>query len=255
MKKPLYILVLIALVFSCKSTKVLENYNALESRISVKKIIKNHKKAQSDFNTLQAKLKVVITQEGRSESHTLTLRISKDNTIWINAFLNMVRLKITPDRILFYNKLENTYFDGEYALINSFLGTDLKFENLQNLLLGQALFEIESNQFEKTPNASSYMLSPKQSNELIDIVYLINPNHFKVDSQQLSQLSMRNRLDIKYQSYQKVDELILPEKMSIAVSNLDAQTTLNLNLKSVVLGQSLRFPFTIPKGYKAIKLK
>jgi hypothetical protein len=33
------------------------------------------------------------------------------------------------------------------------------------------------------------------------------------------------------------------------------QTTLNLNLKSVVLGQPLRFPFKIPKGYKAIELK
>jgi hypothetical protein len=28
-----------------------------------------------------------------------------------------------------------------------------------------------------------------------------------------------------------------------------------LNLKSVILGQSLRFPFKIPKGYKAIELK
>ena len=255
MKKPLYILVLIALVFSCKSTKVLENYNALESRISVKKIIKNHKKAQSDFNTLQAKLKVVITQEGRSESHTLTLRISKDNTIWINAFLNMVRVKITPYRVLFYNKLDNTYFDGEYALINSFLGTNLKFENLQNLLLGQALFELGSNSFDKTPHASSYMLTPKQSDELIEVVYLINPNYFKIDSQQLKESATHNRLDIKYEAYQKVDDLVIPEKISIIVTNIEAQTTLNLNLKSVILNQLLRFPFSIPKGYKSIELK
>ena len=73
-----------------------------------------------------------------------------DNTIWFNAFLNMVRVKITPDRVRFYNKLDNTYFDGDYALINSFLGTDLQFENLQNLLLGEALFELESNRFDKT---------------------------------------------------------------------------------------------------------
>jgi hypothetical protein len=99
------------------------------------------------------------------------------------------------------------------------------------------------------------MLTPKQSNELIENVYLINPNHFKIDSQQSSQSTMRNRLDIKYLSYQKVDKLIIPEKMTIIITNLETQTTLNLNLKSVVLGQSLRFPFTIPKGYKAIDLK
>ena len=255
MKKLFYVFVLIVVVFSCKTTKALKNSNALEERISVNKIVKNHNKAQSEFNTLQAKLKVIMTQQNRYETHTLSLRMSKDNTIWINAFLNMVRVKITPDRVLFYNKLDNTYFDGEYALINSFLGTDLKFKNLQNLLFGQALFEIEPSRFNKTSHANSYMLTPKQSNELIENVYLINPNHFKIDSQQSSQSTMRNRLDIKYLSYQKVDKLIIPEKMTIIITNLETQTTLNLNLKSVVLGQSLRFPFTIPKGYKAIDLK
>ena len=255
MKKLFYVFVLIAVVFSCKVTKALKNSNSLEEHISVNKIVKNHNKAQSEFNTLQAKLKVIMTQQNRSETHTLSLRMSKDNTIWINAFLNMVRVKITPDRVLFYNKLDNTYFDGEYALINSFLGTDLKFKNLQNLLFGQALFEIEPSRFNKTSHANSYMLTPKQSNELIENVYLINPNHFKIDSQQSSQSTMRNRLDIKYLSYQKVDKLIIPEKMTIIITNLETQTTLNLNLKSVVLGQSLRFPFTIPKGYKAIDLK
>lgn len=255
MKKLFYVFVLIVVVFSCKTTKALKNSNALEERISVNKIVKNHNKAQSEFNTLQAKLKVIMTQQNRSETHTLSLRMSKDNTIWINAFLNMVRVKITPDRVVFYNKLDNTYFDGKYALINSFLGTNLKFENLQNLLLGQALFELGSNSFDKTPHASSYMLTPKQSDELIEVIYLINPNYFKIDSQQLRESAMHNRLDIKYEAYQKVDDLVIPEKISIIVTNIEAQTTLNLNLKSVVLNQLLRFPFSIPKGYKSIELK
>jgi hypothetical protein len=99
------------------------------------------------------------------------------------------------------------------------------------------------------------MLTPKQSNELFDLIYLINPTYFKIDSQQLSQPTKRNILNIKYQSYQKVDRLVLPEKFTMTATNLDVQTTLNLNLKSVILGQPLRFPFKIPKGYKAIELK
>ena len=255
MKKLIYILLLTAVVLSCKSTKTLKASNVLEAEMSVKKIIKNHTKFQSNFTTLQGRLKVEMTQGDRSETHTLTLRMGYDNTIWVNAFLNMVRVKITPDRVRFYNKLDNTYFDGDYALINSFLGTDLQFENLQNLLLGEALFELESNRFDKTAHPSSYMLTPKQSNELFDLIYLINPTYFKIDSQQLSQPTKRNILNIKYQSYQKVDRLVLPEKFTMTATNLDVQTTLNLNLKSVILGQPLRFPFKIPKGYKAIELK
>ena len=255
MKKLIYILALTAISLGCKSTKQLKASGILESRMSVKKIIKNHNKFQSNFTTLQGRLKVEMTQGDRSETHTLTLRMGYDNTIWVNAFLNMVRVKITPDRVRFYNKLDNTYFDGDYALINSFLGTDLQFENLQNLLLGEALFELESNRFDKTAHPSSYMLTPKQSNELFDLIYLINPTYFKMDSQQLSQPTKRNLLNITYQSYQKVDDLVLPQKMIITATNSNEQTTLNLNLKSVILGQPLRFPFKIPKGYKAIELK
>ena len=255
MKKLIYSLALIVLFLGCKSTKILSASSGLERRMSVKKIVKNHNKFQSRFTTLQGRLKVELTQGGRSEAHTLTLRMGYDNTIWVNAFLNMVRVKITPDRVRFYNKLDNTYFDGDYALINSFLGTDLQFENLQNLLLGEALFEIQPNRFNKTVHPSSYELRPKRSNDLFDLLYLINPTYFKMDSQQLSQQANRNFLNIQYPSYQKIDGLVLPEKMTITATNSDVQTTLNLNLKSVILGQSLRFPFKIPKGYKAIELK
>jgi hypothetical protein len=43
--------------------------------------------------------------------------------------------------------------------------------------------------------------------------------------------------------------------MNITATNTNEQTTLNLNIKSVSLNQSLRFPFNIPKGYKAIELQ
>jgi len=223
--------------------------------MSVKQIVKNHNKLQSKFNTLQGRLKVEYIQSDRSETHTLTLRMENDKTIWVNAFLNMVRVKITPDRVRFYNKLDNTYFDGDYALISEFLGADLQFENLQNLLLGEAIFNLKPKEFKKKTHPNSYMLTPKQPNALFDLLYLINPTYFKLDAQLLSQSLKQNVLKIQYQSYQKVDGLVLPENMAITATNTNEQTTLNLNIKSVSLDQPLRFPFNIPKGFKAIELK
>jgi len=255
MKKLFYVFVLIVVVFSCKTTKALKNSNALEERISVNKIVKNHNKAQSEFNTLQAKLKVIMTQQNRSETHTVTLRIEHDKTIWVNAFLNMVRIKITPDRVRFYNKLDNSYFDGDYALISDFFGTDLQFKNLQNLLLGEAIFDIKPKEFEKKLHPNSYTIAPKLQNDLFDLLYLINPSYFKLDAQLLSQSLEQNVLKVQYRSYQNVEGLVLPEQMAITSTNPNEQTTLNLNIKSVSLDQPLRFPFTIPKGFKAIELK
>ena len=255
MKNYTYSIVLTLLFLGCKSTKIVQSSETLDSKMSVKQIVKNHNKLQSKFNTLQGRLKVEYIQGDRSETHTLTLRMENGKTIWVNAFLNMVRVKITPDRVRFYNKLDNTYFDGDYALISEFLGADLQFENLQNLLLGEAIFNLKPKEFKKKTHPNSYMLTPKQPNALFDLLYLINPTYFKLDAQLLSQSLKQNVLKIQYQSYQKVDGLVLPENMAITATNTNEQTTLNLNIKSVSLDQPLRFPFNIPKGFKAIELK
>ena len=99
------------------------------------------------------------------------------------------------------------------------------------------------------------MLIPKQSNAIFELLYLINPTYFKLDTQQVSQTLGQNVLKIHYRSYQKVEGLALPENMGITATNANEQMILNLNIKSVSLDQPLRFPFNIPKGFKAIELK
>jgi hypothetical protein len=239
----------------CKGAKVVQSNETLDPKMSVKQIVKKYNKSQSEFTTLQGRLKVEYTQGDRSETHTVTLRMEHDKTIWVNAFLNMVRIKITPDRVRFYNKLDNSYFDGDYALISDFFGTDLQFKNLQNLLLGEAIFDIKPKEFEKKLHPNSYTIAPKRQNDLFDLLYLINPSYFKLDAQLLSQSLEQNVLKVQYRSYQNVEGLVLPEQMAITSTNPNEQTTLNLNIKSVSLDQPLRFPFTIPKGFKAIELK
>lgn len=253
-KKLIYSTVIGLLFLGCKSIKTVQSNETLDPKMSVKQIVKKHNKSQSEFKTLQGRLKVEYIQGDRSETHTLTLRMEHNKTIWINAFLNMVRVKITPDRVRFYNKLDNTFFDGDYTLISNLLGTELQFENLQNLLLGEAIFEINPKDFKKNFHADSYMLTSKQENPLFDFLYLINPSYFKLDAQSVSQSLKENALNIQYKSYQNVEGLVLPENMTIKAANTTEQTTINLNIKSVSLDQLLRFPFNIPKGFKAIEL-
>lgn len=110
-------------------------------------------------------------------------------------------------------------------------------------------------EFKQLKHASAYKLTPKKSNPLFELLYIINPVYFKLDAQQLSQSLKQNTLNIKYQSYQKTHGIVIPESLSIKAINTDEQTTLNLNIKSVILDQPLRFPFKIPKGFKAIELQ
>ena len=248
------ICLIVCLVFGCKSTQTPSSKSVLNPKLKAKQIIKAHNKQKADFLTLQSRLKIELIEGEKAQTHTVTLRMERDKVIWFNAFLNMVRLKITPEKIQMYNKLDRTYFDGDFNLIEDFLGVELSFSNLENLLLGDAMFNYRTNALDKQLHPKSYVLSPKQQNALFEVLYLINPRYFKMDGQELRQLQRDRSLKVRYLSFQELDQQIFPKKITIKVVENQQETTLNLNLKSLNLNQPIRFPFTIPSGFKAIEL-
>ena len=246
---------LIFLAFSCKSAKTVSRSGSVESDITSKQLIKAHTKQDVSFKTLQSKVKVEYTQDNKSQSHSINLRMEKDKTIWLSATLGIVRAKITPEKVSFYNKLDKTYFDGDFTLISDLLGTDLDFNNLQNLLLGQALYDLKHKDYETNQHETSYMLTPEQQNRLFEIIFLLNPSHFKMDSQQLAQPLERRFLQIDYKDYQEVEKQIIPQNIKVYAVENDTETIIDMELKSVSLNQELRFPFRIPSGFDEIVIE
>ena len=247
------LLLLLVCNFGCKSSKgIISGERNL--RLSSKEVIKANNKKSANFKTLQSKVKVVYTQETKSQSHTLTLRMLKDQVIWINSALNLIRVKITPQKVSFYNKLDNTYFDGDFSYISDLLGTELDFKKVQNLLLGNALFELDKSTYDMSIHNESYLFQPKNQLSLFELFYIINPSHFKIDSQQLSQTSESRFLEIDYLNYQEVEKQSLPENMKIFVLEGDAETIIEMAFKSVSLNEDLRYPFKIPSGFNEIIL-
>ncbi|OIQ23550.1 DUF4292 domain-containing protein [Lacinutrix sp. MedPE-SW] len=251
----LYILILITtLFFSCKSSKTVTANGELNANASAKNIIKNIDKNASSFKTLSGRLKIESIQESKSQSYTVSLRMEKDKVIWLSK-LGIVRAIITPNRVAFYNKLDGTYFDGDFSYLSNLLGTDLDFNKVQNMIIGEPIFKVNTKEYEASVFNKSYLLQPKQQQDLFELFLLINPSHFKMDSQQIAQPKEARVLEINYDNYQEVDKEILPENIKIIAVENDEQLLINLELKNLSLDETLRFPFTIPSGYKAIELK
>ncbi|WP_353777058.1 DUF4292 domain-containing protein [Winogradskyella sp. 3972H.M.0a.05] len=252
--KYLLALSIVLLAFGCKSSKRIVESGELNEKLSAKQIIKQHEKGQLDFKTLQAKVKIEYTEVGKdkSQNYTLNLRLEKGKTIWLSATLGLARAKITPDKVQFYDKINNQFFDGNYALLSDFLGVELNYEKVENLLLGSSIFELDSKTYKASTHEKSYMLSPKDQDALFEVFLLLNPGHFKMDSQQIFQPREKRFLQVDYKSYQDVEKQILPETFEIIAVEDEDQVTIALEYKSVTLNSELRFPFRIPSGYKEI---
>lgn len=247
--------VIIFLAFSCKSTKnVLESGEASD-KLSAKQVIKQHQKNHADFRTMQARVKIELSQDGKDQGFTFSFRMQKDNVIWFSAPIGMARMMITPEKVRFYNKLDNEYFDGDYKLLSDIVGIDLNFIKVQNILLGQAIYDLKDEPHKVEVNGNSYALQPKDQKVLLELFYLINPSHFKMDSLQLHQQLEKRMLQVDYSSYQKINKQILPQNIRIVAVEDKDEVAISMEFKSVTLDEDVRFPFNIPSGYKEIVLK
>lgn len=246
-------IIIIVLLYGCGPGKNLTSTVGEIPEMRTKQILKKHIKQHAKFNTLQCKLKIELFQNSKAQSNTVTLRMDRGKTIWINAFLNMIRIKITPDRVQMYNKIDKTYFDGDFSLIKQLLGIDLDFSNLENLLLGDTFFKHNSSSLNQVKDNSGYTLKPYKLDPTLDVLYRINPFYFKMKTQEISHLKEEIRLKVNYDDFQEINQQLIPSKMAITINEKQNNTFIRLNLKSVSLNQSIRFPFKLPKGYKLLK--
>ena len=249
------ILLIFSLFVGCKSSKRIANNGELNTALSSRQLIKEHSRNDANFKTLQSRVKVEYTQGDHSQSHTINLRMEKDKAIWISATLGIVRAMITPEKVSFYNKLDQTYFDGDYSLISDLLGTHLDFENLQQLLLGQSLYDLKEEKYASNVYEKSYLLQPEVQSSLFEIFFLLNPSHFKMDSQQFAQPLDNRMLQIDYNGYQEIEKQILPQNIRVIALEENEETVISMELKSVTLNSELRFPFRIPSGFDEIVIK
>lgn len=250
--KPLVLTALISLVVGCKSALKVSGTGELNKEVTAKQLIKENSKQELKFKTFQSKVKIDYIEGTTTQSYGVNLRMEKDKVIWINATLGLARAMITPDEVKYYDKINNQYFEGDYRLLSDLLGIELDFQKVQNLLLAEPIFGLKTNKYVASTHENSYVLQPEEQSAIFELFYLLNPSHFKMDSQQLYQPLSRRMLQIDYKSYQEVGKQIVPEKVHINAVEENEEVTIDLEYKSVSFNEDLRFPFKIPTGFKEI---
>lgn len=257
-KKSIYILMMITLVLSSCKTKSVATKKGATKSMSANKIIKTHYDKSFKQKTLIAKMKVKYKGKSNLPSVTASLRVEKDKTIWISLSkigFPIGKVLITKDKVSYYEKINRTYFEGDFALLSNWLGTELDFEKVQNLILGEPIFNLKKERHLAEENENNYQLTPKKPYELFDIFYFINNSSFKLDRQQVNQLNEEKELTVDYGNYEKIGKEMFPKKIVITAQDHNLTTTVDIECRTIQFNKSVYFPFTIPEGYKEIELK
>ncbi len=258
MKKILYLLCMSMLVLSsCKGTKATTGVRV--KKLSADKVISNHYNKSFNFETLNARVKVRYDDGKNSYNPSATLRIEKDKTIWVSVKMlgiTLAKALITPEKVSYYEKIDNTYFEGDFKVLSEWLGTDeLDYDKVQQMLVGQALFNLRDDKYKSSISEQGYQLQPKAEAALFERLFLIHHDSFKMASQQLKQPIENRNLTIDYPSYQKVGNQDFPKEISIEARQGNEKTKIGIEYRAVDYNARVSFPFKIPSGYKEITIQ
>lgn len=245
------ILSLALLLGACRSAGTATTVNRL-NKISKETLINNLVSAQTQFSTFETRIKVRYEDSKRLQNLTVTLRIQKDSLIWMNASflgISMARARITPGKVQYYEKLDKTYFEGDFNILSRWLGTELNFYQLQNLLLAEPVVALAETTFDTRTEKNFYRIDTKDSAENILVMLLLRPDNFKTASQQIIRRDQGQMVIAKYDDFQEVSGVIFPETLLITATDSEEKISINLQYDRPEINHRLNLPFNIPLGY------
>src|SRR6218665_325124 len=133
----------ILLFSSCKRKPItLNNGKCILDFKNARTLSTNLKAREFRFDRLNAKMSVEANVDSSDNSFTVTMRMKKDSLIWMSISklgIEGVRVLVTKDSVKFMDRIKNKYFKGDYAYLSKMLNTELDFEILQSLLVGNSV--------------------------------------------------------------------------------------------------------------------
>jgi len=251
----LVVVIMTVLLVSCGSSR--RAGKIVTKNTEAASIISRHYVEEANYKTASGKLRAVYQDEEKSQSVNLSFRMEKDRAIWMSASIlgfPVAKIYITPSSVSYYEKVSQSYFEGDFRLISDFLGTPLDFQKLQNLLIGQAIYDLRNEEYEFTQSPKGFQFVQQEEGPM-DKMFLLDGRTLKAAAQQLAQAKDNRNLTVTYSDYQVVDGIVFPEEIRIIASENGSSTNIEITYKNISFNEDVTFPFEIPSGYEEISLK
>jgi hypothetical protein len=221
---------------------------------TISNIIQNHYTVNRSFRTAYIKANIDYTDEKQSLGLSADIRIKKDEIILVSVKMigiTMAKAIITPTQVRYYEKLGGKFFEGDYKTLSNWLGTDLDFQKVQNMLLGQAIDDLKKDKYSVAIEEGL----PKLSGEFKDNVakaFVFNLSNFTLKKQEITQQSPQRKLLVNYSDYKSYPESIIPGELLIFANQDNKTTTISIGYKNATFNEDLSFPYSVPDGYEQI---
>ena len=219
--------------------------------------------ADAPIQWFGAKVSVNSDINNQTNSFSANLRIKKDSAIWISISpalgIEVARALITPDSLKFINRINGTYFKGDYKYLNELLQIEVNFKMIQAILLGNAYLHYSIEQYISDRESTELVLSTIRKRRIRREVDLEIPQiltqeiwfssvHNKIVLMEMQDYRPVRKFTVNYLQFEKVDDLSMPNKLLIT-AQADKQVKIDLEYSRMTINKELNLPFNIPENY------
>ena len=249
--RKLGVLILVVIsVAGCKSLKQLNPSNTINTSLRAKVVQQQIVNNAVAFETLQWRGQATLDRGGKSQKISITTRLKQNEGIWFNGsvIVPLARVFISPDKLQFYEKINRQYATLNYRDLKQLLGVSVDYSMVENILSAKPLQAKALKRAKLSFTNNAYMFSLRKRG--IEIQFLYDAS-FRLVEQRIR--SDETTLSVVYDAYKKINGQWIPERLSATLFG-EKETTLTLRSKQTQLNTPLKMPFSIPEGYKPIKL-
>lgn len=234
-------------------------------------VLEKMRQNQSAFNWYSGKAKVDFIEGKKKTALMAQVRIKYDSVIWVSISNSIgiegARLLLTQDSVKYLNRIDKTYFEGDYVFLSNILDSDIDFSMIQALLTAKDFSWYDYQDLKAKLDNRLYQLEStnrrqlKKQSKLISFenpVYYqslwINPETFKIERIKIKEIGKeKNKIIASYKQYKTVDKQRMPYSMDI---ELDSEKGMSLEMEyyKINLDEVVSFPFSISKKYTLVEL-
>ena len=265
-----FLIILLVLAYSCRAKKPITNLPNNASTSFVEMGISNPdslsramQMADAPIHWFGAKVSVNSEINNQTNSFTANIRIKKDSAIWISISpalgIEVARALITPDSLKFINRINGTFFKGDYKFLNELLQIEVNFKMIQAILLGNVYLHYSIEQYISDRENSELVMSTIKKRRIRRDIDLEIP---QILTQEIWFSSLQNKIirmemqdyrpvrkfTVNYLQFEKVDEQSMPSKL-IITAQADKQVKIDLEYSRMTINKELNLPFNIPEDY------
>ena len=225
------------------------------------------KEADLRINTFSAKVNAETDINNQGNSFTANLRVKVDSAIWMSISpalgIEVARVFITRDSLKFTNRINGTYFKGDYRYLNSLLQIELNFNMIQSILLGNIYLHYAKDKYNCDKENSNLILSSLKKRQIkreedINIPQVLTQELFyskeqqKISFMNLQDYRPQRRFAVNYDAFVEIENQKLPTSI-VVKANAEKSLMIKLEYSKINFNKELNLPFSIPPSYEPIR--